>query len=145
MMATLSPDLSDLLTEVSCPMKPAGLVTDSNLSDSLGLRKIALDRPDLCPNRVAAGLGSHCLAFRLMLMKVYQPVVNLSRAKSRTRTYMASASSGRYQFPYYASALTHPPSDDAPPFVDEDAALPNMLSRRGTGQDSNLDDTDCEP
>jgi hypothetical protein len=78
--ALLAPsEILNLLTEVRGTMEPASLVTDSNLSDSLWLRQIALDRPDLCPNRVAAGLGSHCLAFRLMLMKVYQPVVSLSR------------------------------------------------------------------
>lgn len=78
--ALLAPsEILNLLTEVSGPMEATGLVTDSNLSNSLWLRQITLDHPDLCPNRVATRLACHDLAFRLMLMKVYQTVVSLSR------------------------------------------------------------------
>ena len=108
----------DLLPEVGGTVEPAMLITHGDLGDCLRLRLAALDGPNLGPDRVAAGLRCHCLAFRLMLVKVYQVSVTLSRAKSRNRTYMTSASLGRYQFPYYALVLTHPPSDDAPSFVD---------------------------
>lgn len=72
-MATLSPGFSDLLPEVGGTVEPAMLVTHGDLGDCLRLRLTALDSPNLSPNRVAAGLRCHDLAFRLMLVKVYQP------------------------------------------------------------------------